>query len=134
MAAARQGILDVKVFNHLAQSNAVKDLQKVYSQHQRSKKREYNARILEVEKASFTPVIFSCSGGASSEATKLLKTIALKLSVKRKESYSTTMNFLRRRISFDLIRTCVLSFRGNRGASSTPIEELDIGQQRMEGY
>ena len=58
--------LDVKVFNHLAQSNAVKDLQKVYSQHQRSKKREYNARILEVEKASFTPVIFSCSGGASS--------------------------------------------------------------------
>ena len=51
--------LDVKVFNHLAQSNAVKDLQKVYSQHQRSKKREYNARILEVERASFTPVIFS---------------------------------------------------------------------------
>ena len=51
--------LDVKVFNHLAQSNAVKDLQKVYSQHQRSKKREYNARILEVEKASFTPVILA---------------------------------------------------------------------------
>ena len=78
--------LEVKVFNHLAQSNAVKDLQKVYSQHQRSKKREYNARTLEVEKASFTPVIFSCGGVASSEAAKLLKTIALKLSVKQKES------------------------------------------------
>ena len=129
-----RAFLDVKVFNHLAQSNAAVDLQKVYSQHEQSKKREYNARVLQVEKGSFTPVIFSCSGGASSEATKLLKTIALKLAVKRKESYSVTMNFLRRRLSFDLIRTCVLSFRGNRGVGSTPIEDLDIGQERMEAY
>ena len=75
----------MKVFNPLATSNSAQDLQKIYKQHEREKKIQYNARILEIEKGTFTPVVFSCSGGASPEASRLLKAIASKLADKRKE-------------------------------------------------
>ena len=130
-----RAFLDIKVFNPLALSNTAKDIQQVYRKHEQEKMAQYNARILEVEKGSFTPVIFSCSGGASAEATRLLKVIAGKLSSKRQESYATTMNFVRRRLSFDILRTCVISFRGERGARREfPIEDLDFGLQEMEVY
>ena len=85
-------------------------------------------RVLEIEKGTFTPVVFSCSGGASLEASRLLKAIASKLADKRKEPYSTSISFVRRRISFDQIKTCVISFRGDRGAErELAIEELYYG-------
>ena len=103
--------------------------------HEQSKKRQYNARILEVEKGTFTPVVFSCSGGSSPEASRLLKAIAMKLSVKKQMKYSEAISFLRRRIAFDVLKTCLLSFRGERGGlHGRPIDELDIGQQQMEMY
>ena len=110
-------------------------MEKIYKKHEQDKKTLYNTRIIEVEKGTFTPVIFSCSGGASPEATNLLKTIATKLAEKRQESYATCMNFVRRRIGFDLVKTCVISFRGHRGATrDLPIEEIDIGLNNMEMY
>ena len=36
------------------------------------KKRAYNAWILEIEKGTFSPLVFSCSGGASTEATMFI--------------------------------------------------------------
>ena len=77
-----RAFLDIKVFNPFAQTNTTKDLAKVYQQHERQKKALYNERILEVEKGTFTPVVFSCSGSAAPEATKLLKNIASKLATK----------------------------------------------------
>ena len=64
-----------------------------------------------------------------------MKTIASKLASKRNESYATTINFIRRRIAFDLLRTCVISFRGDRGPrKESQIEELDYGLKEMEQY
>ena len=130
-----RAFLDIRVFNPHALSNAAKEIDQMYLHHELAKKREYNARILEVEKGTFTPVVFSCSGGASPEASRLLKEIAMKLSRKRGEKYSVTINFLRRRISFDVLRTCLISFRGDRGtAHDNVIEDLDIGMREMEQY
>ena len=103
-----RAFLDIRVFNPHALSNAAKEIDQMYIHHELAKKREYNARILEVEKGTFTPVVFSCSGGASTEASRLLKAIALKLSRKRGEKYSVTINFLRRRISSNVLRTCLI--------------------------
>ena len=130
-----RAFLDIRVFNPLALSNATKSVEQMYMAHEQSKKRQYNARILEVEKGTFTPVVFSCSGGSSPEASRLLKAIALKLSVKKQMKYSEAISFLRRRIAFDVLKTCLLSFRGERGGlHGRPIDELDIGQQQMEMY
>ena len=72
---------------------------------------------------------------ASPETSNLLQAIAEKMAVKRKESYSIMINFLRRRISFDILRSCLMSFRGVRvGNSAVKIGDLDIGRQEMELY
>ena len=126
-----RAFIDVLVFNPHAPSNAAKNLNQMYVRHERDKKRDYLQRILQVEKGTFSPAVFSCSGGASPETTKLLKVIAAKMASKRGENYSVTMNFLRRRISFDILRTCLMSFRGVRGNQTANIEDLDIGQREL---
>ena len=123
------------VFNPHALTNAAKPMDKMYLSHERDKKREYNERIIEVEKGTFTPAIFSCSGGTSPETSRLLKVIASKLAIKRMETYSKSISFVRRRIGFDLLRTCVISFRGERGSKrDSTIEDIDYGLQEMELY
>ena len=110
-------------------------LDQMYDHQDKLKKRHYNARIIQVEKGTFTPVVFSCTGGASPEASRLMKLIALKRSQKRQEKYSDNINFVRRRVRFDVLRTCLLSFRGTRNpVGNAPISELDIEVQQMEQY
>ena len=50
--------------------------------HENSKKAAYNARVLEVEKGTFTPIVFSTTGGMVREAHNLFKNIAEKMSNK----------------------------------------------------
>ena len=54
--------LDVRVFHHDCPSNSNQKTPAVYRKHEQEKKRGYNARIIEVEKATFTPLVFSTHG------------------------------------------------------------------------
>ena len=57
----------------------------------------------------------------------LVRQIATKLSVKRGERYSDTVGFVRRRIRFDLLRTCVIALRGHKKtAAPDSIRDLDF--------
>ena len=60
----------------------------------------------------------STSGGMGKEMDMLVRQIATKLSVKRGERYSDTVGFVRRRIRFDLIRTCHSTQRPQEDDSS----------------
>ena len=64
------------------------------------RKKEYNDRILEVEKGTFTPLVFSCCGGAGTEATKFIKHLATRISDKRQEQYSLTVSYLKKDSTF----------------------------------
>ena len=83
-------------------------IQQMYKHHETLKKNQYNARVLQVEKGSFTPLIFSCTGGAGQEATMFIKELAEKISIKRNEVYSQTVSFIRRKFCFDILRSCVI--------------------------
>ena len=86
---------------------------------------------MNIEKGTFTPVVFSTSGGMGLEAEKLLKRMAVKISYKRNENYCHTISFLRRRYRFDLLRTCVIALRGFRGAyKPDAIAQLDLNLQK----
>ena len=54
----------------------------IYRKHELCKKRSYEARIREVEQSSFTPLIFSATGGMANEATTFYKCLASLLSDK----------------------------------------------------
>ena len=57
---------------HLA-TNKNTPLQSAYRTHEKMKKRAYQQRVLEIEHASFTPVVLSASGGMANEATFVLQ-------------------------------------------------------------
>ena len=60
------------------------------------------------EKAGgFIPVILSTSGGVGTECDTLIRRIADRIALKRKGKYSDVVAFIRRRVRFDLLRTCV---------------------------
>ena len=64
------------------------------------------------------------------EATRFIKELASKISSKRAEDYSQTVSFIHRKLRFDLLRTCVISLRGERKSRKSraiEVEEMDIG-------
>ena len=72
---------------------------------------------MEVEKATFVPLVYSTSGGAGKEATALNKRLALLLSQKRSISYGDAISFVRRSIRFSILKTTLIALRGFRGKS-----------------
>ena len=71
-----RAFFDVRVFNPLAPSNCRSSLTATYRRHENIKKRSYEQRIREVEHGSFTPLVFSASGGMAPAATITFKRLA----------------------------------------------------------
>ena len=66
---------DVRIFHDGNKTNSG-PIEKVFLSHESEKKRVYNERIIEVEKSSFTPLVFSTSGGMGVKAEAFHKRIA----------------------------------------------------------
>ncbi len=75
----------------------------MYHSHENEKKRQYLDRVLQVEKASLTPLVFSTTGGMGEEAERFSKHLAKNISNKTRQQYCDTVAFIRRRIRFDLV-------------------------------
>ena len=121
--------LDVRVVHPNAPSHQGKSIEQLYAENEMEKKCEYNQRIMQVERATFTPLVFSTSGGMARECTKFHKKIAELVAVKTKEDYSKVMNHIRTRIRFTLLRSTLLAVRGIRGKQPRPakcISELSF--------
>ena len=61
---------DVRICHPNADSYRDMDLNQIYRQHETEKKRQYASRILEVEQATFTPLVFSTTGGMAVECKR----------------------------------------------------------------
>ena len=105
---------DVKVFNPNAPSYRKTSVSACYSNQERIKKRGYEQRINEIEHGSFTPLIFSTSGGMGKSATVFYKRLAAMISEKRRQPYAHTMRWLRCQLNFSLLRSSIICIRGSR--------------------
>ena len=119
---------DVRVTHTNALSNRGKTLDQIYRQNENEKKNLYNERIINVEKSSFTPLVFSTSGGMAPECLKLNKRIAELLAHKRNEQYSVVMSFIRTRLRFALLKSTLISIRGYRGKQTMKSKSRNIFQ------
>ena len=98
----------------------------MYVAHENEKKTEYNPRAMQ-EHATFTPAVLRTSGGMGKEFERLVRQMAMKISLGRGERYSDTVGFIRRRIRFDLLKTCVISLRGyKKNPVPERISDLDF--------
>ena len=114
--------LDVRVMHPNSPSYAGKTPQQLYLQHEREKKRMYNDRILQVEKGSFSPLIFSTTGGMGPEATKYHKRVAELIAAKKGEAYADVINHIRTKIRFSLLKSTLIAIRGARGRRKRELE------------
>ena len=67
---------DVRVLHPNAPSYSTTDMDKLYKKHEQEKMRKYNARVISVERGSFTPLIYSTFGGWGPQTTRYHKRLA----------------------------------------------------------
>ena len=86
---------DIRVCHPNADS--YKDLtpEQVYCLHENEKKRMYERRVLEVERASFTPLVFTTTGGMGRECLRYHSRLEELISIKKGEDYAKTMTWIR---------------------------------------
>ena len=109
---------DTRVFYPFAASYSAKGISAAYNHHNKEKKREYSQRINQVERGTFTPLVFSSTGSCDKETTVVLKKTAGMVAEKTGQEYSHVFSLLRVRIAFDLIHSSLRCLRGTRNYRS----------------
>ena len=110
----QNAFFDIRVYYPHASSYLHRSLPSLFKSMEKTKKREYQDRILNVEQGSFTPLVFASTGGMGREASVVIKKLAVDLSEKKGERLSDTLGLLRCRIAFSLIRAAHICLRGSR--------------------
>ena len=101
---------------------------------EKTKEREYKARIREVEHGDFNPLVFTTVGGMAPQCQIVVKKLAEKLAVKQNLNQSIVAGWLRVRLSFALLRTTLLCVRGTRKKKLPNIDtniDLAVSQARI---
>ena len=106
--------LDIWVFNPHAPSYRSTTPSSLYQRHEREKRRAYSQRISEIEHASFSPIVFSATGGMGRSATTMYQRLAAMIADKRKQDYNHTLMWIRTRLSFALPRAAIMCLRESR--------------------
>ena len=68
-----RALFDVRVFNPFSRSYVTSPIGTTYRRHERAKAREYEQRVREIERASFTPLVFSATGGMAPASESVLQ-------------------------------------------------------------
>ena len=108
----RLAYFDIKVFNPLAATYASSPLAQGYRRTELDKKRKKDERIREVERGTFSPLVFSSSGGMGPTVTVVYKWIATTIPEKRGHPYCHVLYWLRCRLCFLLLCSAVNVFAG----------------------
>ena len=75
---------------------------------------------------TFTPIVLSSTGGMGCAAITTYKRLAALIATKRDEPYSTTMGWIRCRLSFSLLRASIMCIRGARSSRGHAAREYDV--------
>jgi len=92
-------------------------LAEVYQQHE-EKKDKYNQRVIDIEKSSFNPFVFTTTEGMAPECNRVNKRLAEKIAEKRRELYASVITYIRTKLRFVLLRSTLAAIRGFRSKRS----------------
>ena len=85
--------VEVRVFNPCAEFSKTSSLSSTYLKHESGKRRMYEQRVQEVERASFVPIVLSATGGMGKQASVFYTQLTSLLPEKRETTYSTPPSF-----------------------------------------
>ena len=112
---------DVRVYNPFSSTYIRSTLKASHQRNEQEKRRQYDSRIRTVEHGTFTPLVFTIAGGMGPAATTFYKRLASNLSVHHNKPYSHTLNWIRCRLSFSLLRSAILCLCGAHSSYHRPI-------------
>ena len=110
----QQTFFNVRIFNPNAPSYISQPMDSLYHRHEQEKRRRYDERIREVEHTSFSPLVFSLSGGMGKATQIAYKRLANLLAERKREPYSRIINFIRVQIRLSLLRSAIAALRNTR--------------------
>ena len=116
---------DVKVFSPFAKSHLSSNLEALFKNQETSKKTKYSERVVRIEHGSFTPVVLSAFGGFGRETSCFVSKLIEKIAEKQGTERSLVANYVRSKISFELVRAQVACIRGSRSLKKV---EIDTGE------
>ena len=123
----RTAFFDVRVCHPNECSYRDLSPKEIYRQHENEKKRQYASRVMEVEQGTFTPLVFTTTGGMAEECKRYHSRSAELLAIKKGEDYASTVSWLRAKVSFAILRSALLCLRGSRGRRrNVDLQETDI--------
>ena len=88
----------------------------------------YERRVLEVEEASFTPLVFTTTGGMEREGLRNHSRHAELISIKKSEDSARPLRWIRGKVSFSILRSaplCLLGFKSIRRRANN-VQEIDV--------
>ena len=127
-AREQSAFFDVRACHPNADSYKNLTTEQIYKLLNNDKKRLYSSRVLEVERGTFTPLVFTTTGGMSNECQRYHSPLGDLLPVKNQESYASTIAWIRTRVSFAILGSALTCLRGSRSRRRTipNIQETDL--------
>ena len=104
----------LELFYLSSPSNRSTSATSCYQRHERTKSNKYEKGVLEVKKATFTPLVFNTSGGASPLTTTVLKHLASLLFDKCDLQYCLVLGWLWGRVNFSPLRAAITCICGSQ--------------------
>ena len=130
--AYEKTFLDIRIMHPNAPTYVNKPIEQVYELHENEKKRQYNERVIQIEKGSFTPIVGTTFGGMGKEADRHHKRIAFLIAEKKNEDYADVISYVRTRLRFSILKSILTAIRGVRGKSRPPAPISSISFNLIE--
>ena len=105
----QHAFFDVRVFNPIVPNLCTSSIPALYRQ--KEQRRAYDERVRQMEFSSFTPLVFTTSGGMGSGAHVVYRSLASMITNHHQKSSSIIINSIRCRITFSLLRSALMYLR-----------------------
>ena len=112
MEDGQNAFFDIRTTNADCASQRSKPIQSVLKSHEEEMKRQYNARVMEVEHGSFTPIVITVKGVVGQEGNRYHKALAEKIAEKSGEKIQNVTRLIRTKVSFLVLRAALLCLHG----------------------
>ena len=109
---SQKAFFDVRLFDANASRYQFRILEQRFAVNEREKKRLCNRRILEVERASFTPFTFAMHDAMGIKYKSFVSKLSELLATRRDSPKSTVTSWVKMKISFALIRSMLICLYG----------------------
>ncbi|KAG0720304.1 hypothetical protein GWK47_048789 [Chionoecetes opilio] len=111
--------MDIRIFDPMAACHQRITLEAAHQKNEREKIRSYGDRIRNVDHGSFTPLVFTTSGGMGPKAKCFYPRLADVMAEKKHQPRSHVVAWMRCRLSFSLLRSALLCLSTRYSAPTT---------------